>query len=317
MNNSDKIIEEYISKLFEVQRARENQPLTEKELKEIAIEAGMTEEDWQAAQQTYQDHIVRAEGFLVYKNWSDAIAEYRQALRIKPNDTQALSSIAYAYKMRWTQHHQSADQESALVFAHRCLQIAPQNSQSLIIISELSKQSVSKPLSNNSQIKTVILVTIAVFAILAVFWFQVSPSEHSSNSEELSPTSKERTSGTQKSKPLPQGMVFSPSDKVNLEVKEISSTFKKLFGNRTSHHVNCSFKNNDSRAIQGLKVEVTWYDKDGLRIIQRDFNVIRPTDSPLLPQAQKNHLIKQNFPRSKTQSNYQYFRIKVIKTLVP
>lgn len=317
MNNSNKIIEEYISKLFEVQRARENQPLTEEELKEIAIEAGMTEEDWQAAQEAYQDHIDRAEGFLTYKNWSDAIAEYRQALRIKPNDTQALSSIAYAYKMRWVQHHQSEDQESALVFARRCLQIAPQNSQSLIIVSELSKQSASKPPTNSSQIKTVILVAIAIFAVLAFFWFQVSSSEHSSNGEDFFPTSTEKANGTQESKPLPQGMIFSPSERVNLEVKEISSTFKKLFGNRTSHHVNCSFKNTGSLSIQGLKVEVTWYDKEGIRIIQRDFNIIHPTDSPLQPQAQKNYLIKQSFPQGKTQNNYQYFRIKVIKTLVP
>ncbi|OJJ22546.1 hypothetical protein BKI52_07645 [marine bacterium AO1-C] len=318
MNDSNKIIEEYISKLFEVQRARENQPLTEQELKEIALDAGMSEEDWQAAQEVYLDHIERAEGFLKYKNWSDAIQEYKQALRIKPNDTQALASIAYAYKMRWQEKSQNEDRDHALVFARQCLQASPQNSQALIIVSELSKEKIAtktSQVSSSSQRTILIIVAASIILLLAAIIFVqtgADQDEYRENQDYTLPNlSQEPTTNTPDA--LPQGMQFEVSSNTRLSVKELASEFKKLFGNRTSHHANCSFENTGENAIKRLKIEVTWFDNKGTRIIQRDFNIVPENGKPLAPGHAKEYTIKQSFPQGKTQENFRYYLIKIRK----
>jgi len=320
MDNSNKIIEEYISKLFEVQRARENQPLTEQELKEIALDAGMTEEDWQAAQEVYQDHIERAEGFLKYKNWSDAIKEYKQALRIKPNDTQALASIAYAYKMRWQDQSKAEDRDHALVFARQCLQASPQNSQALIIVSELSKEKVSatSPQVSNATKRTMLVVVAAgiILLIAAIMFLQVAnpdvDQENYSENEVYHPNlSQEPTVNT--SENLPKGLQVAPSGATNLTIEELSSEFKKLFGNRTSHHATCNFQNTGNTAIRRLKIEVTWFNNQGIRIIQRDFNVVPENGEPIKAGQIKEYLIKQSFPQGKTQESFRYYLIKIRK----
>lgn len=314
---NDKIVEEYISKLFEIQRARENQPLTEQELKEIALDTGMTEDDWQAAQEVYADHLERAEGFLKYKSWTDAIQEYEQALRIKPNNTQALASIAYAFKMRWQEQQQRNDKEQALEYARRCLQTSPQNAQSLIIVSELSKQTNHTPQakSNNAKPKTKSMLmaggVIMVGCLLLLIWFNSANVTVNTNDTIYEPATQNSEKTVEA--PLPTGMQFTPSDKAKLEITETGSVFKKLFGNRTSHHVTCSFKNLGQAPLHRLKIEVTWFDKNGVRIIQRDFNVIRSEDNALATRATKNYTIKQSFPQGKDQSIYQYYSIKITK----
>lgn len=321
MDNSNKIIEEYISKLFEVQRARENQPLTEQELKEIALDAGMSEEDWQAAQEVYQDHIERAEGFLKYKNWSEAILEYKQALRIRPNDTQALASISYAYKMRWQEKSQNEDKENALLFARRCLQASPQNSQALIIVSELSKESGTTQLAKKPPVKqlAVGVMLMAIIGILGAFFLVQNATsdaeyeENYSNNDDFHTNTSREPTVTTTTDNLPEGMQFEPSSKANIEVKEKSTEFKKLFGNRTSHHAICSFKNAGTDALPRLKIEVTYFDNQATRIIQRDFNVIPEGGTPLKPGDTREYTIKQSFPQGKTQDNFRYYLIKIRK----
>ena len=312
-SNSEKIIEAYISKLFEVQRARENQPLTEQELKEIALDAGMSEEDWQAAQEVYQDHIERAEGFLKYKNWSDAIQEYKQALRIKPNNTQALASIAYAYKMRWHDKSQSEDRTHALVFARRCLQGSPENAQSLIIVSELSKE---ENLAKKPQIKIKQTIFMAIAAgiislLVAVFFWQTGNIAEDDFAEKDYTTSPKTATNTFDD--LPQGIKVTLDGNANITIEELNSEFKKLFGNRTSHHATCSFQNTGNQTIKRLKVEVTWFDQQGNRIIQRDFNVVPEDGAPMAAGQTKAYVVKQSFPQGKTRDDFRYYVIKIRK----
>ena len=319
MEDSNKIIEEYISKLFEVQRARENQPLTEQELKEIALDAGMSEEGWQAAQEVYQDHIERAEGFLKYKNWSDAIQEYKQALRIKPNDTQTLASIAYAYKMRWHEKSNSEDKNHALVFARQCLQTSPQNSQALIIVSEFSKEKLNatqSQASNGAKRTMLVVVAAGIMLLLAgIMFLQVGvgvDQENYPENQEYTPNlSKEAT--TNSPDELPKGLQFASSGTTNLMIKELSSEFKKLFGNRTSHHATCSFQNTGNKAIRRLKIEVTWFNNQDTRIIQRDFNIVPEDGEPIEAGQTKEYTIKQSFPQGKTQESFRYYLIKIRK----
>lgn len=305
MNDSNKIIEAYISKLFEVQRARENQPLTDEELKEIALDAGMTEEDWQAAQEAANDHNARAEGFLKYKNWSEAVNEYAQALSIRPLDTQLLSGIAYGLKMRWHTTHDPQDRDRALTYARQCLQVSPENAQSLMIVSELSAQSEAKSIKapTSFNVKKIALV-LGLVVVAGLFWFNL-------RTEEAPPVNyhetiaNEPSTSTSSSAPLPSGLVANNNGQA-LEIKELSRTFKTLFGNRTSHHSTCSFTNTGQAPITRLKLRVTWYDKNQREIVSNNFYVLKEGDQPLVAGATKEYTIKQSFPQGMSQQAYQY-----------
>lgn len=306
MGNSEKMIEAYISKLFEVQKARENQPLTEQELKEIALDAGMSEEDWQAAQEVANDHNTRAEGFLGYKNWTEAISEYEQTLRIRPQHPQPLSGIAYAFKMRWQTTQNPQDKDRALAYARQCLQVSPENAQSLMIVSKLSKQhnTVPKP-KVGFNVKQIALVA-GVLAIVAMLWFNLQTEEAASNHQPN--IKRELTTITTQ---LPIGLVLNELVEQNMEVKEIDSEFKTLFGNRTSHHSQYRFTNTGQSPITGLKATVTWYDKNQREIISNNFYVLREGDAAIAPKASKTFNIKQSFPQGIGKTVYQYHTMTV------
>jgi tetratricopeptide (TPR) repeat protein len=312
MDNSDKMIEAYISKLFEVQRARENQPLTEQELKEIALDAGMSEEDWQAAQEVADDHNARAEGFLGYKNWTEAINEYEQTLRIRPQHPQPLSGIAYALKMRWQTTQNSQDKERALAYARQCLQVSPENAQSLMIVSELSQQNTptTKSKSGFNAKQVPLVIGVGVLAVVALLWFNLQPDQVAPKTQpSIQADTKEVTSSN--TAPLPKGLVFQEPVEQNVGVKELSNEFKTLFGNRTSHHSQYRFTNTGQNPIAGLKATVTWYDKNQREIISNHFYVLKEGDATIAPKASKTFTIKQSFPQGIGKGAYQYHTMTV------
>ena len=92
-----KIIEEYVAKMLEVQKAQFEKPLTLKELKEIAYSVGMSESEWQASQQVMEQHLRTGKGHVRNKNWLDAVTELKQAVAINPYHEDALYNLAVSY----------------------------------------------------------------------------------------------------------------------------------------------------------------------------------------------------------------------------
>lgn len=312
MDNSDKMIEAYISKLFEVQQARENQPLTEQELKEVALGAGMTEADWQAAQEVADAHNARAEGFLTYQNWTEAIKEYEQTLRIRPHHPQPLAGIAYAFKQRWQAKQQPQDRENALAYARKCLQVSPENAQSHMIVSKLANEQSLPPRKRRLKTQKLLLIFgLIAFGVCA--WILFQNEEMTPATQVPKPMTVSKNIDQTATKGLPDGLVVVPSAKGYLQVAEVKSTFKTLFGNRTSHHATCSFKNTGQNAITELKIAVTWYHKNGSAIVQNNFYVLKSGDLPLSAGATKEYVIKQSFPQGTSQEAYQYYRVKVAR----
>jgi hypothetical protein len=88
----NKIIEEYVSKMLEVQKEQFEKPLTLDELKEIAFSVGMSESDWQASQQAMQQHLSNGKAHLKNKNWQDAVSELKQAAAINPSVNRTATS---------------------------------------------------------------------------------------------------------------------------------------------------------------------------------------------------------------------------------
>lgn len=92
----DKKYNTFFEKILAIQNQR-REKLNEAEKKAIALELGLSEEDWQAVLQSLHDHMVRAERFLERNNYLEAQHELAQVLLIRPEHPQALAQMAWIH----------------------------------------------------------------------------------------------------------------------------------------------------------------------------------------------------------------------------
>ncbi len=162
MDYSDDRLQRYINKMLQLQNEQREKPLTEQELKEIAFEIGMSEEDWQASQESYKAHLKIGEGHLSYRNWEKAIQELEQANALNPNSLEATQGLANAYLAQWKEDKSPNNKTLAEKFANAALQIKPGDTKSMYVLSELSQ--VEK--EDKEQKKTLKYISIAVAGVL-------------------------------------------------------------------------------------------------------------------------------------------------------
>ncbi|MEM6299859.1 MAG: hypothetical protein AAF740_14310 [Bacteroidota bacterium] len=136
----NKALEKYVQKVLEIQKERSKKRFSQSELREVAESLGLSEADWQAVEKSLADHKLRGEGFLKYKNWTDAIEEFRHCQAVMPSDLPSLHGLARAYAGRWNESGTPQDQQKALDLAKRYLEYQPNDDVMLQLISQIRKQ---------------------------------------------------------------------------------------------------------------------------------------------------------------------------------
>ncbi len=137
MDEKHQKLEKFIGRILEIQNQEKSPILKTKDLKNIVLEMGMTETDWQLISETFNGHAIRGRGFLEYKNWEDAIKEFEQAHTLNPYNTDILYGLAVAHKNLWLQNNMSKHKLEAIKYATACIQIAPEYKDAIALISEL------------------------------------------------------------------------------------------------------------------------------------------------------------------------------------
>ncbi|MGD1842967.1 MAG: tetratricopeptide repeat protein [Thermonemataceae bacterium] len=137
MDYSNKVSQAYIQKLLNIQKLNLEKPLSEEEMKEVAFGLGMSEEEWQAVQASFQSHLDKGEGYLRYENWEDAIVELEQAVIINPHHVGAMNLLAQGYLVRWQKEGNVEDALKAHYLSRRCLDIDAKHDASLRMITLL------------------------------------------------------------------------------------------------------------------------------------------------------------------------------------
>lgn len=131
-------IEAYFEKVLQIKNQR--RALTKAELKEIALELGMSESEWKEVQQAAKEHIDRGYNFLDHHNYDDALKELRQALIVFPTNAKALYGIAHVHEQWFLAKGKKGDKNEALKFAHEALQFSPSHTEAARLISELKEK---------------------------------------------------------------------------------------------------------------------------------------------------------------------------------
>ncbi len=179
--NPDEILRAYIEKILALKRERESQALNDDDLKQIALEAGMTDEDLAYAARRMGEHMSRGESFLRYRNWSGAISELEEAEALAPSNATVLAVLANAYLNRLREGGEGSDRENARAAAERCLRIDPTNDMALRVLSTLATPAKSAvataPTARRSVIRIALLAS--VIALAGGFVFMLIPQSRS------------------------------------------------------------------------------------------------------------------------------------------
>ncbi|MCU0444236.1 MAG: hypothetical protein MUE85_04905 [Microscillaceae bacterium] len=146
----------FFKKALEIQ-AQRREKLTEAEKKEIAIELGFSEADWQAVLDSFQGHKNRGIEFLKRNNYEKAISELGDAFVLQPEDEETLASLAQAYLGLYETGRKSKHKAKALELAQTCLEYDPKNEQAHKVIDFFNpnKSSVSSQKIEKNELKKI------------------------------------------------------------------------------------------------------------------------------------------------------------------
>lgn len=153
MAYSDEALESYLKKLMEIQYgSRTEQQFTEEDLKNIALDAGLTESAWKEAQQRAQQHRQRGTAYLNAQNYDDAATELESAASLMPHDAETNYLTAKAFLFRGNRHNRDSDFDRAEYYINRTMNIAPSHAGALQLKTELNNK--RRVLSNETQRKS-------------------------------------------------------------------------------------------------------------------------------------------------------------------
>ena len=177
MPDKDKSLERFIEKVIEIQNSKSKTYLDTDGLKKVAVELGMTNNEWQRLQETFDDHFVRGRGFLKYENFTDAIIDLEQALSINPHHVNTLFLLSKAYYIKWQHTNNEADKLKVEQYAKKCLQIEPTHNDSLRIISSLKVKPKRPPKKINTPVALVAVLILVLLGgvFFALFYTQSAP----------------------------------------------------------------------------------------------------------------------------------------------
>ncbi len=125
--------EQFFEKALAIQAQRQEK-LTESEKKEIALQLGFSEADWQAVLDSFKSHLDRGTEFLKRHNYEKAITELEDALIIQPGHAETLAALAQAYLGEFQHKKRKNFKEKALQYAQECLLYSPKNQEAHQVI---------------------------------------------------------------------------------------------------------------------------------------------------------------------------------------
>lgn len=163
--NSEKILKNYINKILEIQQRENEKSLTNAELKQIAFEMGLDENDWQNLQTDIKNSIIKANHYFEHRNYQDAIQELEKVLVLNPYNADTIYNLAFAYYELWRRKLNPAYKRKAENYAARCIDIMPQYEQAIELISELRNANTFRVFLQRYKFYLIIAAVIIFYAV--------------------------------------------------------------------------------------------------------------------------------------------------------
>ncbi len=138
-SRDDEIVEGYIEKLLAMDRRRDR-GLAPGDLRQVARELGLGDAELARAEEAAEEHATRGRNFYEHGTFGDAIAEFRQALVLRPLDANLICELAWAHWRCFDDSGERDDRDTARELARRAVDLDPdcQSGYQLIRIMEKS-----------------------------------------------------------------------------------------------------------------------------------------------------------------------------------
>jgi LemA protein len=173
-SESDKTLENYLQKLMEIRyRQQPEQILNERDLKDIALEAGLTEKEYEESRKRAMDYLGRGKAFLAAYNWADASHDLEQAAMLMPHSAEANLLAGKAFMRKGSASNNPLDLKKADYFLNRSIAISPVDNEAMTLKSELNRQRDEIALKSEKRVKSSEMLRWGIGAaviILIVFW---------------------------------------------------------------------------------------------------------------------------------------------------
>ncbi|UKN02918.1 LemA family protein [Paracrocinitomix mangrovi] len=189
MDYNEEKFKEHIKAVVEASQSSddtlEERPLSLKELKELAISMGMTEEEWNNLQMKAHEHLKAADDHLKARNFSEAIAEAEKATAINPYIKNGNAVLAKSYLMRWMETHSDEHRDKAEFHARQELKVDPRDQIAVMVLSTIDKK--KRVLAGDASSKKrlfIILGVAIVLIVIGLFFFSLASSKEAASTQE-------------------------------------------------------------------------------------------------------------------------------------
>ena len=187
MADNDQVLEAYVKRIMDVQYGMEQQkPLTDDELKEIALEMGLSEAEYENSKRQAETHHQRAMAFLKANNYADAIEEWTKAITLYPNHVEANHLLGKAYMHYAMLNESEEDMKQARFYTNRCLQLSPVHAGALKVKTQIRKGVTHRRKAEESEkrSKKMLLYIIIGAVVLALGIFHISVTNSMAGADE-------------------------------------------------------------------------------------------------------------------------------------
>jgi tetratricopeptide (TPR) repeat protein len=151
MDNTDRerIIRDYISQAMSIHSGGDDEI---PDLKGIARELGMTDEEITGVERAAREHFERGMGYCRHSQWDGAIEELTIATALDPSNVDALYALASAYAGRWQETKNKEDRAEAERLIKRCIDLKPDNDAAFALVEKLSGRTPQAKAVANAQL---------------------------------------------------------------------------------------------------------------------------------------------------------------------
>lgn len=171
----DKFLQDYIKKLME----RENSlgsltPLTDEQLKQVALDTGMTETDWSTLKADAQSAEIRGFEHLKRGNFEDALAEFKESTSLYPNSSEALYGTAKALFKKGVEKEDKTFLDEAILYTDRVLTLNSSHGDALDLRGHIRKHKIvlgDKLVTKGKIGKWKKWLIPAIPIVILLFWF--------------------------------------------------------------------------------------------------------------------------------------------------
>ena len=178
--DQDALLEAYIKRLLDVQHGMAgNAPLSDAELKRIAMESGLPESQWEAWLERAEVHYQRGRTYNEDHNWEDARSELKQAVALYPNHAEANYELALACLRIAARDEDAAAEREFEVYVAQCLALEPLHAGAMALKTEENRLDAQEAAAAKSGKRKWMIVAGAAIACLLAIHVSISSGESS------------------------------------------------------------------------------------------------------------------------------------------